>query len=265
LTVLDVSVVVPARNAEAILDQCLRSVRAQRPRELIVVDGLSTDRTVEIAREHGATVVSDEGRGLPAARELGARLATSRRVALIDADVLLPDDALAALLAEFEADGYTGLQAGLHSIGGRGYWSRALAHHHRTGRSKHWFGLVATIFEREALLRHGFDAAFLSGEDIELRRRLRRAGARVAVSSRTVVVHRFDDGFGFARSQWLADGAGLKRLWDKEGWRGLSVVALPLAAALRGMALSIGRLQPQWVPYYGCYMVFNYVGMFGRR
>lgn len=261
---LDVTVVVPARNAESMLAACLASVRGERPRELIVVDGCSTDRTVEIAREYGATVISDEGRGLPAARELGARTATSRRVALIDADVVVPGGALASLLAEFEAGGYAGLQAGLRSVGGPGYWGRALAHHHRTGRSRRWFGVVATIFEREALLRWGFDPSFLSGEDIELRRRMRRAGAKLGVSRDTIVLHRFDDGFAFARDQWIADGRGLRRVWDKESWRGLPVLALPLAAAVRGLLLSIGRLQLQWVPYYGCYLVFNYAGMFRR-
>src|SRR5256885_39708 len=146
---LDVTVVVPARNAESILPECLNSVQRERPRELIVVDGCSADRTAEIAREYGAIVVSDEGRGLPVARELGARRATSRRVALVDADVVVPHGALASLLGEFEAGGYTGLQAGLQSVGGPGYWGRALAHHHRTGPSRRWFGVVATIFECE--------------------------------------------------------------------------------------------------------------------
>jgi glycosyltransferase involved in cell wall biosynthesis len=260
---LDISVVVPARNAETVLEDCLASVRAAEPRELIVVDGCSTDRTVEIARRYGAGVLSDEGRGLPAARQLGAEAATSRYVALIDSDVVLTDGALASLLAELRSGGFKGLQARLYSVGGPGYWGRGLAHHHRTGRSRYWFSLVATIFERETLLRHGFDASFLSGEDIEFRRRMRRVGAKVGVSRNTIVLHRFEDGFAFARGQWLADGRGLKRVWDKEGWRGLAVVALPLAAALRGVALSIARLQPRWVPYYGCYLVFNYLGMFG--
>ena len=118
--------------------------------------------------------------------------------------------------------------------------------------------------EREALLRHGFDPSFLSGEDIELRRRLRGAGAKLGVSRETLVLHRFDDGFAFARDQWLADGRGLKRVFDKEGWRGLLLLALPLAAAIRGLLLSVGRLQFQWLPYYGCYLVFNYAGMLGR-
>ncbi|TML77479.1 MAG: glycosyltransferase family 2 protein, partial [Actinobacteria bacterium] len=165
----DVSVVVPVRNAEAMLQECLASIEAQTPREIIVVDGNSTDGTLEIARRHGATILSDGGRGLPAARMLGARAASGRFVALVDADVVLRPGSLARLCDELVEGGLDAIQAGLESVSGPGYWGQALAHHHRSGRSKHWFGLVATVLERETLLSFGFDPRFSSGEDIELR------------------------------------------------------------------------------------------------
>lgn len=257
----DVTVVVPVRNAEHLVDACLESVVRSRPAELIVVDGMSTDATVERAAAHGARVVCDGGHGVAAARQLGAELAGTRYVALVDVDVVLPGGALEALLEELVAGGYTALQAGLHSVGGPGYWGRALAHHHRSGRSKDWFGLVATIIERDALLRYGLDERFLSGEDIDLRWRLQRAGAKTGVSRATVVEHRFEDGWRFALGQWLADGHGLGRMVGVHGRRSLLLLGLPLAAALRGGALSLARLQPRWVPYFACYCAFNYVGM----
>jgi len=76
---LDISVVIPARNAANWLAECLESVRSQHPREIIVVDGCSRDSTVEIARAYGARVISDEGRGLPAARMLGDQKRSVRR------------------------------------------------------------------------------------------------------------------------------------------------------------------------------------------
>ena len=258
----DVSVVIPVRNAERLLDECLASVARNNPREIIVVDGMSTDSTLDIARRYGARILSDDGGGLPAARLMGAEAAASERVALIDADVILGDGALADLLEEFEQGGYTALQAGQLSVSGPGYWGQALVDHHRTGRSKNWFGLVATLFERSALLEHGFDARFLSGEDIELRWRLQRVGARIGVSQRTVVEHRFeDDSYDFAKGQWLADGHGLGRMIVKHGARGAPLLGLPFAAALRGIALSVLRGQPKWILYYSGYMAFNYVGM----
>lgn len=261
---LDVSVIVPARNAENLLDGCLASIVASNPRELIVVDGMSTDRTVDIARSHGATVLSDEGRGLPAARLAGAKAASSPRVALIDADVVLGKGDLERLLDEHARRRYTALQAGLRSVSGPGYWGRALVHHHRTGLSKSWFGVSATIFDREALLQHGFDPRFLSGEDIDLRWRLRRSGARIGVSRRTVVEHRFGDSWKFAKGQWLADGHGLARMVTTHGPKGTLLLGLPLAAGVRGTLLSLARRQPRWIPYYLCFVLFNYAGLFAE-
>lgn len=262
----DLTVVVPARNAEGVLIECLESVRRAAPCEIVVVDGNSTDATVEIARRYGATVLSDEGRGLPAARTLGVEHAKTQMVALVDADVVLRDGALRDLLREYRDGGYLALQAGLSSVGGPGYWGRALAHHHRTGRSKNWFGVVATVMERDTLLRHGFDDRFASGEDIDLRHRLARSGGRIGVSDRTVVEHRFaEDSFAFAREQWLADGRGLGRMVQAHRWRGAHLVLLPLAAAVRGIGLSVARREWRWLPYYFCFGLYNYIGMLGLK
>ncbi|HSR85158.1 MAG TPA: glycosyltransferase [Streptosporangiaceae bacterium] len=253
---------IPVRNAEVLLPGCLESALRERPHAIIVVDGQSTDRSVEVAREYGVIVISDEGLGLPVARQLGAELADTRYVALIDADVVLPAGALQQLRAELEESGYAALQAGALSTGGPGYWGRALAQHYQWGRSKNWFGLFATIFDRETLIRTGFDRQFASGEDIELRWRLRQAGTRVGVSQRTIVTHRFaDDSFAFARSQFTMDGRGLGKMIHKYGLRGAPLLALPGAAAIRGLVLSVVRLRPQWIPYYLCFGFCNYSAM----
>jgi glycosyltransferase involved in cell wall biosynthesis len=206
-------------------------------------------------------VLSDGGRGLPAARLIGARAVRSPWVALIDSDVRLGPGDLGRLLDEARREGYTALQAGLRSVSGGGYWGRALVQHHRGGRSKDWFGLVTTVFDREALLRYGFDARFPSGEDIDMRWRLRRAGAKIGVSRFTIVEHRFEDTWTFANGQWLADGHGLGRMVALHGVRAKLLLALPLAAGVRGAVLSVFRGQPWWLPYYACFAVFNYVGL----
>jgi glycosyltransferase involved in cell wall biosynthesis/O-antigen/teichoic acid export membrane protein len=258
----DTTVVIPVRNAERLLPGCMESALREQPRAIIVVDGESSDRTVEIARQYGALVVSDQGRGLPVARKLGAELAETPYVALVDADVVLPEGALRSLRQEFEQEGYTALQAGLISTGGPGYWGRALAQHHRWGRSKGWFGLVATMFERDALIRIGFDNRFISGEDIELRWRLQREGTRIGVSKRTLVTHRFaEDSFAFAHKQFQMDGRGLGKMVRKHGWRSVPLLALPAAAAVRGICLCLAKLRPQWIPYYVCFAIFNYLAM----
>ncbi|HEU4348823.1 MAG TPA: glycosyltransferase [Actinoplanes sp.] len=265
----DVTVVIPVRNAARLLPECLASVSREGPGQVVVVDGNSTDGTLDVARRYPTVILSDEGRGLPVARMLGVQAAETRYVVLVDADVVLPEGSLARLLEEFVAGGYTALQAGLHSVGGPGYWGRALAEHHRSGRSKNWFGLVATVFERKTLLDVGFDERFVSGEDIELRWRLAQGDRRIGVSRTTVVTHRFaGDTFRFARDQFAMDGRGLAEMVRKHRWRGVRLLALPGAAAARGVLLSLARLQPQWLPYYLCFAVGNYAAMieaFTRR
>ena len=254
--------VVPVRNGEALLPGCLGALDRNGVERVVVVDGRSSDRSRTIAAEHGAVLVSDEGRGLPYARTLGARTATTDLVLLVDVDVIFPDGGVVALVREFLTGDYAALQAGQESVGGPGYWGRALAHHHRTGRSRNWFGLVATVFARDELLATGFDDDFRSGEDIELRWRLRAAGRRAGVSREVAVQHRYaGDDFAFARDQFLMDGAGLGLMVRRNGVRGLRLALLPAAAAARGMALSCARGEGRWIPYYGAFAWWNYVGM----
>lgn len=79
------SVVVLTKNEEARIARCLESVRWAD--ELIVIDGESTDRTVEICRSFGATVIQHPFEGSFAVdRNLGLSRAQGDWVLQIDAD-----------------------------------------------------------------------------------------------------------------------------------------------------------------------------------
>ena len=67
----NVSVVVCVKNVEKIIEPCIKSVLENNPKEIIVIDGQSHDRTKEIAELFNAKVFSDEGKGLSYARRLG--------------------------------------------------------------------------------------------------------------------------------------------------------------------------------------------------
>jgi len=75
------------------------------PLEIIVADAGSTDRTAEIAREAGCTVVPG---GMPAVgRNAGAAASTGDIIVFLDADVVPGPTFLEESLGEFEAQGYT--------------------------------------------------------------------------------------------------------------------------------------------------------------
>ena len=87
-----VSVVIPARNDAPALDRCLRALRAQHvaPLEIVVVDNASTDATAQVARDHGARVVTEPRVGIPQAAAAGYDAARGDIIARLDADSLPP-------------------------------------------------------------------------------------------------------------------------------------------------------------------------------
>lgn len=97
------SIVIPTKNEEENLPKLLESIKKQtlQPKEIIVADAGSTDKTCEIAKSYGAIVVDG---GMPAAgRNRGAEHATGDLVLFLDADVELLDPAfLEKSLGEFQ-------------------------------------------------------------------------------------------------------------------------------------------------------------------
>jgi GT2 family glycosyltransferase/glycosyltransferase involved in cell wall biosynthesis/tetratricopeptide (TPR) repeat protein len=91
------SVCLIAKNEEAHLDRCLASVRPLA-HQMIVVDTGSTDRTAEIAKQHGAEVYSFAwSDDFSAARNAALEHATGDWVLSLDADEELPAESQAKL------------------------------------------------------------------------------------------------------------------------------------------------------------------------
>lgn len=89
-----VSILLPTLNAARVLGRCLQSITSQDyPQgkiEVIIADGGSTDRTLEIAKKYGAKIYRSSLKTGEAGKAIALRYAQGELVALIDSDNVLP-------------------------------------------------------------------------------------------------------------------------------------------------------------------------------
>ena len=102
---MKVSLVATVKDAHPFVREFLSSVRSQSrlPDEFVIVDGGSTDGTLEVLRgAEGVTVLSEPGANIARGRNVAVRAATHGVIAVSDADCVLAPDWLEQLLQPIE-------------------------------------------------------------------------------------------------------------------------------------------------------------------
>jgi glycosyltransferase involved in cell wall biosynthesis len=198
-----VSVIVPVRNGGLHLTRCLAALQASAHAnfEVIVVDDCSTDQTPVIAERCEARYLrTPHPMGPAGARNLGASCARGEILLFVDADVVLPPQALSMIVEEFERDAQ--IAAVFGSYDRKPVWSnfwsqyKNLMHHyvHQISQERaisFWAGCGAMrkkVFEEMG----GFDAqkyAKPTIEDIELGFKVAKAGYRIRLNKELQVKH----------------------------------------------------------------------------
>jgi hypothetical protein len=184
---IDVSVVVPTLNEEKHLPRCLQALKSQTGRvtsEVIVVDGGSTDRTVEIAKQYADSVLIEPGRPVGAARNVGAKNAEGDILAFIDADTIAAENWISAISQVFSSNmGTVGVTGPTLPHDGRTIdlvtyrlWTIYLQRILLGLGMPHVIGFNCA-YRREPFLRvGGFDEVNVTSEDIRLAQKIRKHG-----------------------------------------------------------------------------------------
>jgi glycosyltransferase involved in cell wall biosynthesis len=256
-----VSIVIPAYNACATIERCVRASKGQThsETEVIVVDDGSSDDTANLAERNGANVIKQHQGGPAAARNAGAKAARGGIVAFTDSDCVPHSDWIEKLLVRFST-GVVGV-GGSYGIANASSWLACMIHeeivirHDRMGDTVDYLGSFNVAYRREAFIEAGgfnedFKAA--SGEDNDLAYRLHDKGGILRFTRDACVDHYHPEklgkylksqmGHGFWRVKLLALH-GQRRAGDQYAGTGelLGLVAasvgLPIAALCAVLAL----------------------------
>jgi len=218
---LGLSVIIPARNEEHNLPALLRSLASQaaKPHEIIVVDDGSTDRTSELARQLGATVIAsqplpDGWRGKTWACHQGAQTATGELLLFLDADTWFEPDGLGRILSSYTSGAFS---AGPFHAVGKPYENLSLFFNFNMTVGTVPNGLFGQMLlvDRESYRRVGGHEA-VQGRILEnfwLAQQFRRAGipARSATGRGLFSFRMYPDGLRALIEGWtkgFASGAG---------------------------------------------------------
>lgn len=221
-----VSIIIPARDEAHNLPALLASLARLRPAaaEVIVVDDHSSDDTAEIARAHGARVVSAPPLppgwlGKSWACHTGARVATGELLLFTDADTVHAPDSLGRAVAELERTGADLISVvPTHRV--RALWERLQGVFHllllvacRAGtdaprdRGERRFSVGQYLLFRRAAYRRIGGHETIKGrvaEDLALAARIERAGGRFSLvfAPGMMSVRMYPEGLGAFVQGW---------------------------------------------------------------
>lgn len=199
-----ISVIIPTLNEEAALPHTLARLRGLQgfPHEIIIADGGSTDRTVEIATHFGATVVTaPRGRGPQQHR--GALAASGDVLWFLHADTLPPSDALVVMEAALTDPQVIGGHFRLRFTGSSFAARFVTGYQFLLRRLRLIYGDTAIFLRSAAYLRSGGFAALPLFDDLELTRRVRRYGRFTTVPAAvTTSSRRFEGKLARTLLQW---------------------------------------------------------------
>jgi glycosyltransferase involved in cell wall biosynthesis len=200
-----ISVIIPAFNEESCLPATLSSLRDAISVcccrvELIVVDNDSSDRTGEVARSFGATLVHEAIHNIARVRNAGKSAARGDVLAFVDADTIIPRHFFQKVAAAMSDPACFGGSADIiHTPA-----SKLLRAYLEAWR---WFGSrldmaqgAAQFCRRSAFdVLKGYDASYFMGEDVDFYWRLqtlcRKTGGHLSFLDDVKVVpspRRFD-------------------------------------------------------------------------
>ncbi len=259
------SAVVIALNEARRIEPCLKALKATGIEELIVVDGGSSDATVEIAKRYADQVIISDKGGVARDRQKGIDAASYDLVAMIDADHRVGGDTLDSLWRDMQDFGFGVVQAGVRMTGD-GFWvqseNAAMEVFHHIPGPRTMIGTAPALYKKTL-----FDHIRFEDNDPEVSddadfsyRLMRLKRFRFGIGRTVVAQEHFPDLQAYIKKfRWYGrDDAGFCTKHPGRAWSMVYhlfvryPIVRPLRALLKGKPLAI--------PYFWMASVFRISG-----
>lgn len=221
---MKVSLIATVKDAGPFIGEFLGSVAAQtrQPDEIVIVDGGSTDGTVEALRAAGGvTLIQEPGANISRGRALAIASATHDVIAVSDADCVLEPDWLWRLAGLIE-DGADVAMGFYRPIVQNFFQACSAAVHlpdpRELDEAKFMPSSRSVAFKRQAYLSAGGYPEWLAiGEDMYLNHRWRQTGMRMRLDTEAVANWRVRPTLSSTWKQYFgyARGDAIAGMWPK--------------------------------------------------
>jgi len=254
-----ISVIIPVRNEENKIESCLKSLSLQtlQPHEIIVVEGHSTDNTVEKAKKFPIKIFYETYGTIGGARQVGLENAQGDFIAFTDADCMPEKNWLETEFHVLKKNkNAAGVGCSIENVS-KGTWEETINELSKTfigsgrsiqGRRFKKEKKVLSISGCNSLYRKqslydvgGFNVKLNICEDTEINRRLRKQGYDLIYTPKTKVLHDHTRGIKlFAKRMFqYGQGRAQSKLFDIQVLLPASIPILVLLGVLLPLHLLI--------------------------
>jgi GT2 family glycosyltransferase len=227
---VEVSAIVSTYNNEWTIEKCLSCLISNRIQEIVVVDGGSKDKTLELVSRHSEIRIIRGIRGIGKAREMGWRASRGKYVLFLDADAYVQHDhAFEQLQRHFSLPKIAGVTCRVACANPNKLLARLRDFDFRLTYPEEFkqSGIMDCVcaptlcglFRREALEDvNGFDMRYFYGEDLQLLYELQSKGYRVLTVYDPAVFHYHRESLRDLCVEFYHHGLGCRMLVKEKGF-----------------------------------------------
>jgi cellulose synthase/poly-beta-1,6-N-acetylglucosamine synthase-like glycosyltransferase len=259
-----ISVVVGIRNEERFIEECIESLlRLDYPQdsyEIIIVDGMSSDKTRDLVQKYPVRLLLNERKNVAAARNLGVKNARGDLVAFTDGDCKVYSQWLKILVLEmqnapddvvcvggpnliFDTDPIFGRVVGYAQETFLGSGGSAQS---KNSTKKHYVSSLPNcnaMYKKSAIQEVGcFDERFLIGQDGDLNYRIGKRGHKFLYIPEAQVLHHRRGTFKSFSVRMFKYGMWMAELFKKHGEFVRWYAFLPSVAIIFAVVLLISSI-----------------------